>query len=89
MEFQSLEELEERVSRAVELMNQFRKENQELHNQNRELMAKVEEYEKRLQELQTENVELREVRHKTEQSAVHQEEIKKRIEGMLSKLDNL
>lgn len=89
MEFQSLEELEERVSRAVEIMNQFREENQELHNQNRELMAKVEEYENRLQKLQAENVELREAQHKSEQSVVHQEEIKKKIEGMLSKLDNL
>lgn len=89
MEFQSLEQLEERVSKAVELMNTFREENQELQNQNKELIAKLEEYEKNLQKLRIENEELRETQKKAELSNVHQEEIRKKVEGMLSKLDNL
>ena len=89
MEFQSLEQLEERVSKAVELMNQFRKENQELQNQNRELLAKIEEYERDLEQLQAENAELRETQKKNELSMLHEEDIKKKIKGMLVKLDDL
>ena len=89
MEFQSLEQLENRVSKAVELMNQFREENQELQNQNKELMAKLEEYERNLQKLRSENEELRKIQKKNETSNVQQEEIRKKVEGMLSKLDTL
>lgn len=89
MEVQSLERLEERVNKAVELMNQFREENKELQNQNRELLAKVEEYEKNVERLEAENRELREAQKKSELSSVQQGEIKRKIEGMLSKLDDL
>ncbi|UCE17929.1 MAG: cell division protein ZapB [Gemmatimonadota bacterium] len=89
MEFQSLEQLEERVSKAVELMTTFREENQELQNQNRELLAKLEEYERNLQKLRIENEELRETQKKNELSNAHQEEIRKKVEGMLSKLDSV
>ena len=84
-----MEQLENRVSKAVELMNQFREENQELQNQNKELMAKLEEYERNLQKLRSENEELRKIQKKNETSNVQQEEIRKKVEGMLSKLDTL
>jgi len=89
MEFESLERLEERVSKTLERMSQLREENHELQNQNRELMAKLEEAERNVERLHAENREIRETEKKNELAAVHQEEIRKKIEGMLSKLDEL
>ncbi len=89
MEIHSLERLEERVSKAIELMNQFREEKEELQNQNRVLTAQIREYEKTLERLDAENKQFRAAHDRVETSYVQQEEIKKRIEGMLSKLDDL
>jgi FtsZ-binding cell division protein ZapB len=89
MEVQSLEQLEERISKAVELMNQFRTMNQELQHQNKELLAKLEECERDCTRLKSENDELRHAQQQSELSAVQQEEIKKKIEGMLSKLEDI
>ena len=89
MEVQSLERLEERVNKTIELMNQFREENQELQNQSRVLLAKLGECEKNVERLETENQKLRAAHERVETSSIQQEEIRKRIEGMLSKLEVL
>ena len=89
MEIHSLERLEERVSKAIGLMNQFREENEELRNQNKVLAGKILEYEKKLEHLEAENERVRAAHERVETSFVQQEEIKKRIEGMLSRLDDL
>jgi len=89
MEVESLEKLEERIGKALELMTQYRDKNQELQHQNEELLAKIQECERNLERFKQENNELREAREQSQLSAVQQEEIKNKIEGMLSKLDNL
>jgi len=89
MEVQSLEQLEERIGKAVELMNQYRTKNQELQHQNEELLAKLEECERELVRLKSENNELREAQEQSELSSGQQEEIKRKIEGMLSKLEDV
>ena len=89
MEVESLERLEERISKAVELMNEFRTKNQELQHENKELLARLEECEQERLRLKSENNELREARKRSDVSAVQQHEIKKKIEGMLSKLEDI
>lgn len=89
MDYQELDILEDRITKAVELINILRHENEELKQQNAELLTKAEENEGIIQKLREDYQNLNQLQEQTEQYREKEEKIKSKVEGMLSKLESL
>jgi len=89
MDDNELEVLEERVSRAVELIHRLKSENQTLHLQNQELKVRLEEHERTIAELQAQSASLMELQAERDRYREREQLIRHKVESLLAKLDSL
>jgi len=85
----NLDILEEKIKKAAELINRLREEKLALERENKELKEKLNSLYISNEELTREIEDLRLEKEKSQVSEETREEIKKRIEEMLAKLDEL
>lgn len=89
MDLQQLEVLEQRITRAVELIEKFKTENGELQEALTACKAAAESQERVIQQLKEENQNLRLLQSENSLGKEKEERIRNKVEQMLSKLDEL
>ena len=89
MDFQQLDVLENKIELTVRLMGQLRKENAVLRDEANQAKEESQSKEMLIQQLQEENKSLALVQNETILGKEKEEEIRSRVEQMLSKLDEL
>ncbi|MFH1943805.1 MAG: hypothetical protein ABIL68_17015 [bacterium] len=86
MEDQALEDLEVKINKILTLMDEYKKENQELRNRNQELQTLFEEKEKSLMALKTESEDVLGMKSEITMYREKQDRIRSKVEALLLKL---
>lgn len=86
MDAQSLDQLEEKITRILSQINDLRGENQELKQQNQELRSKLEAREQTINMLNNEKEQLKVTQVDVESYKQNQDRIKSKVDSLLSKL---
>ena len=89
MNYEQLDSLEEKINKAIRVINNLQAENEELKKYNMELINKVQENEKTIQRLREEYQNLKDHQDISHITKEKEEEIRHKVEGMLAKLDSL
>lgn len=89
MEIQQLDILEERITRAIDLIGQLKSENEELKGRVIEIEGESQSKQRLIEQLKEENQGLRLLHNEASLGKEKQEKIRSKVEQMLSKLDEL
>jgi len=89
MENQILDDLENRISKAIEMIGMLRKENRQLKEEKIEMTAQLQEQEKNIERLRQRCEDLSRNENQTDQIMEKMGRIKDRIQAIITKLDEL
>jgi len=89
MDDNQLDVLDEKINKAIEIINTLQAENNRLKEQNQELIDKLGQYDELLRQFEHENKILKDATNQLNFTNDKQEVIKQKLETMLLKLDNL
>ncbi|MFQ5650165.1 MAG: hypothetical protein ACE5IY_09510 [bacterium] len=89
MDLQQLEILEEKVGQAVQFIERLKRENQALQKEIDELRSESQSNEQLIKQLKEENHNLKLVQNESSLGKEKEEQIKSKVEQMLSKLEEL
>ena len=89
MDNQILDELENRISAAIETINKLREENKRLREEKAGLVTQLDEQEKNIERLRQRCDELTENEHQSDQIVEKMRHIKDRIQSLITKMDEL
>ncbi|MBN1154680.1 cell division protein ZapB [candidate division KSB1 bacterium] len=89
MDENQLDVLDDKINKAIEIINSLQAENNRLKDQNQELINKLGEYDELLKKLTHENEDLKTTAGQSNIKDNKQEIIKQKLETILLKLDNL
>jgi len=89
MDLQKFEDLENRISQTISLIQKLKQENRELQKQIQTLQEENQEKDKTLGALQEEMQKLKDQPQESRQFKAREEEVRSKVEKMLAKLEEL